>query len=256
MSHWARMQEAWRHTQYPLKPDPSEVEIFRQQLIAKPGDVLLLGVTPALAELAASGIRIRAVDSSPHMIASVWPGDTVHRTAVCGNWFKLPTQAAWADFIMGDGVLTVLPRSKHQDFLSGLTRALASRGRIILRAFASPTVKPTLEEVLHSASGITFSNFKWRLATALCGETHTVPVSLLYRAFRQLVSEEDIARLGWTPGMLSTIEVYEDSPEVYSFLTMSEYWATFADCGLKVTEMYQGASKYLPECPIFVVERT
>jgi len=82
--------------------------------------VLLLGVTPELADLGHDTI---AVDRNESMIAHIWPGDTARCRAVKGEWVALPLEPQSVSAAVGDGSLSALTFPSEQGrLLSELAR--------------------------------------------------------------------------------------------------------------------------------------
>ncbi|MDA0978822.1 MAG: hypothetical protein O3B72_09710, partial [Proteobacteria bacterium] len=90
-THWSRMSAAWKHVGSPLRPSPADQALFNRMIKDRhpaPQEqplALILGVTAELCFLDwPPGTGLFALDSSPEMIAHVWPGD--RSSVVAGAW--------------------------------------------------------------------------------------------------------------------------------------------------------------------------
>lgn len=102
INHWQSYHDKWSRLRPPLRPDRDVVAAFRRALGGHAKSVLLLGVTPKLSDIATD---LTAVDNSQPMIDYIWPVNTAHRRARCGDWFALDFPDGSFDAAVGDGVL-------------------------------------------------------------------------------------------------------------------------------------------------------
>lgn len=227
MSHWEKYHKRWNEIQPPLRPD-ADVVMHMQSLLGTPqGTVLLLGVTP---ELADAFPRVHAVDKNPGMIASVWPGDGPGKKAESGDWLALPTPPAPYAAALGDGSLNCMPDLAHlKTLFLKLRDVMAPGAAFACRLFERPETPFTKALLLKFADGpapINFHAFKWQLAMHLAAETGaSVPVAQILATFETLFPDREklAAATGWPLAAISTIDVYRGSPIIYTFPSRAEF---------------------------------
>ena len=256
--HWNAIRKHWQLLGSPLRPPAEAVEAYNRELDLSGAHVVLLGVTP---ELAGLGATMTAVDESPEMITGIWPGDTASRKAVNGDWLDLPASGASADAVIGDGCLSALGLSLARRALFGaIARVLKPDGRAGLRLFASPETPddPQAVRALALSGGVsTFHELKWRVAMTATGDApdHAIAVKTIAERFDALFPdrEELSTRTGWNLPAIGTIDVYRNSPAIYSFApaaTLIEEAETFfGDVRIAVTGSYGLAER----CPLLVL---
>ncbi|MBZ9804619.1 class I SAM-dependent methyltransferase [Mesorhizobium sp. ES1-6] len=256
--HWNAIRRHWELLGPPLRPPAEAVETYQRELYLSEAHVVLLGVTPELAGLGATMI---AVDESSDMIAGIWPGDTASRRAIIGNWLDLPDSGASVDAVIGDGCLSALGFSAAREALfAAIARVLHFDGRAGLRLFACPETRdhPAAMQALALSGGVsTFHELKWRIAMTATGPApdHAIPVKTIAERFDALFPDrqELSARTGWEMPVIATIDVYRNSPAIYSFApTMTligEAEAFFDNVCIVPTGSYGLAER----CPLLVL---
>ena len=266
VNHWARYHQHWQRLRPPLRPSAEVVAAF-DELTRGRSPCALLGVTPELAGLT---LDLTALDRDPNMIAAVWPGDRPERRALLADWLHFPAALNQLAVVIGDGSLNVLPDAlAHQSLLRELQRVLEPNGRAVLRVFlrpsesARPSDRRTVDEVVEAARlSQSFHGFKWRLAMALCTERQSMslPVRDLLAAFRDRVvgdrgsAEHWMLDRGWDPADLTSIEVYADSAETYSFPTRAELEASVPG-GLRLRWHNVTGYELAERCPLAVLDK-
>jgi len=256
--HWNAIRRHWQLLGSPLRPPPEVVEAYNRELDLVRSHVVMFGVTP---ELAGLGAAMTAVDESADMIAGIWPGDTDMRKAVRGDWFDLPFPGASIDALIGDGCLSVIGAADVRRMLfSSIARALKADGRAGIRLYASPETRDEPQDVraLALAGGAsTFHDLKWRVAmTAIGGAPdYTIPVTGILEQFDRMFPdrEELSARTGWELPVIGTIDVYRNSPAIYSFAPVNalieEARVFFDNVRVSPTGRYGLAER----CPLLVL---
>lgn len=256
--HWNAIRKHWQLLGSPLRPPPEVVEAYDGELDLARSHVVMLGVTP---ELTGLGSAMTAVDESADMIAGIWPGDTDTRRAVQGDWFDLPFPDASVDALIGDGCLSVIGAADlRRTLFASVARALRDDGRAAIRLYASPETPDDPKDVraLALSGGVsTFHEFKWRVAMTAIGAApdYIIPVRGILEQFEALFPdrEELSARTGWELPVIGTIDVYRNSPAIYSFAPMAilveEAEAYFGDVGIASTGTYGLAER----CPMLVL---
>lgn len=257
-SHWEKLQRHWSLLGPPLKPPPEAVDAYRDILRPRDAEVVLLGVTPELADL---GRTVVALDESEQMIAMVWPGDTASRRAIRGSWFDMPFEDATVGLVAGDGCVSVLdtPATRAR-FFAEVARVLRPGGRAALRAFASPEAPEPLDAVRVRALGGGVSSFhelKWRVAMARaaghCGRT--IAVRSIREAFEATFPdrEELCDATGWDLATVGTIDAYAESPAIYSFPTAQAFAAEARRFFDDVRVLSSGNYPFAEQCPMLVL---
>ncbi|MDC8757199.1 hypothetical protein [Janthinobacterium fluminis] len=252
--HWQAHARQWSRIGGPLRPGAEDVGIMRRILGPQPGLGLLLGVT---AELSALSDNMVAVERDATMIARQWrprgPGQSVRQ----GDWLALPFGADSFAFAAGDGSLNML---RHPDgygrLFEQLRVCLRDQGRLALRVFTAAhdneTPQAAADAALRGDIG-SFHAFKWRLAMALVARAGQpdIAVAAIHAAFDALLPDRALlaSRAGWARADIDTVDVYRDSPAVYSFPTLRQVRqavpAGYAELGV-----FHGSYELAERCPI------
>lgn len=236
--HWDSVAHQWKHWKPPLRPCAADIEMLRQSVWngfsaerRNKLNVLLLGVTPEIAEMAwPEGTRLQAVDRSAEMIEVVWPGNVPgRREARQGQWLSLPFADRQFDVVVGDGCFI------HMDYPHGWTalsrslrRVIRDDGLMLMRFFVQGPDRETPEEVyldLKRGDVESFHVFKWRLAMALQqSSAEGVRVHDVWQHWdRAAISMPELARqTGWPPESIRTITLYRDKQVTHTFPTLAE----------------------------------
>jgi SAM-dependent methyltransferase len=256
--HWNAIRKHWQLLGSPLRPPAEVVQAYERELELARSHIVMLGVTP---ELAGLGAAMTSVDESPDMIAGIWPGDTDRRKAVQGDWFDLPFEPASVEALIGDGCLSVIGAADlRRRLFASIAHTLKADGRAAIRLYASPETRDDPKDVrsLALSGGVsTFHELKWRVAmTAIGGApSYTIPVTAILEQFDKMFPdrEELSARTGWEPPIIGTIDVYRNSPAVYSFAPaaalIDEAKPYFNNIRLASTGTYGLAER----CPLLVM---
>jgi SAM-dependent methyltransferase len=246
MDHWGAHARQWSHVDSPLRPHADDIaalrELLRDQLppasatpIEQTKRGLLLGVTPELARL---GADIVAVDRERGMLDMLRGSAAVGHTsqiAVQGNWLDLPFATRSFDFAIGDGSFTLLryPQDYHALF-EQLRRVLKPAANLVMRIFTAPADGETCAAVVAAAYAgriNSFHAFKWRFAMALVARNRNpnIGVADIYREFVAWIPDRQALAdsTGWPARVIDTIDVYRNSPAVYSFPNAEE-WSVIA----------------------------
>ncbi|MFT3989022.1 class I SAM-dependent methyltransferase [Aestuariivirga sp.] len=227
MSHWQNYPAQWNTVGPPLRTSPEVVSLM-QDLTGHPlGRVLLLGVTP---ELADAFPRVLGVDKSPDMVRRVWPGDTAEKKAVVGDWLEIgePSQSFAA--VVGDGSLNNVAWPDEVSLLMRQAlRLLRPGARFACRLFERPPDPLSWDDLAAAGTRpatVNFHAFKWQLAMRIA-EDHgaTLPVTAILHHFDRLFPDRDALseRTGWPRRAIDTIGVYRGSPLVYCFPNRAEF---------------------------------
>ncbi|RAZ90470.1 methyltransferase type 11 [Mesorhizobium hawassense] len=256
--HWNAIRKHWQLLGSPLRPPTEVVEAYDRELDLGRAHVVMLGVTPELARLGATMV---AVDESADMIAGIWPGDTDTRKAVRGDWFELPFGEASVEALIGDGCLSVVGGTDaRRELFSAVARVLNADGRVGIRLYACPETRDDPQDVraLAMSGGVaTFHELKWRVAMTATGGApdYVMPVRKILEQFEALFPDraELCERTGWELPVIGTIDVYRNSPAVYSFAPaaaiVEEAEEYFGDVGIASTGTYGLAER----CPLLVL---
>ncbi len=231
---------------------------LRESTAAHAGRVLLLGVTPELADIGETTV---AVDMSEEMIAAAWPGDTDTRRAICGNWLEMPLRQREFSAVIGDGSFAFVPLSAYGRLVDQLRGVLLPGARFAVRVYETPepceTVVELRDEVMQG-TGMGFHAFKWRLAMAIVAETGlaSIPVALIHSVFELEFDDREAlaAASGWTLEEIAEIDQYQRQETVFSFPTRAEIAAELASRLSNPRFVASGSYELAERCPILVAE--
>jgi len=257
MSHWQRYHTRWSLIQPPLRPDPDVINAVKTY--AGQGQTLLLGVTP---ELADPFDHLDAVDRNPAMIKNVWPGDTMRKRAIEGNWLEIELPPCAYAAVIGDGSLNNLAwRSEIARMLERAMQWLRPGGRFACRLFERPAAGFSRRQLQRGASetaGINFHAFKWQVAMHLAQERGAnVPVASILQSFNELFPDRDeLSRTtGWPRQVIDTIDVYQGSHISYSFPDRREFIEALPQDAIDVTFTPCGSYDLAACCPILTFQK-
>ncbi|TPI14049.1 class I SAM-dependent methyltransferase [Mesorhizobium sp. B4-1-3] len=258
-NHWDNYHRHWKLLEAPLRPTPETVSIFERELDPAEADVLLLGVTPELADL---GRTMLAVDGSAAMVRGIWPGDSARRRAIVGNWLNLPLSRASVDAVIGDGCLTVVDSARVRHGLLGeLARVLKPGGQAAIRVFAGPESFEDLPGIKAQALAGEIGNFhalKWRMAMACAtnDRDRAIKVQAIRDTFDKTFPDRAAlaAATGWSMASINTIDVYAGSDTTYCFATLAmlvdEARGWFGEMRVVPSGSYPLAER----CPLLVLQ--
>jgi hypothetical protein len=257
--HWDAYAARWQLIGPPLRPCPTDIEYLAgsvARLCAHPKSVLLLGVTPEIAEMAwGAGCQLVAVDKSEGMVRGVWPGDTPNRRALVADWFSLAVPEAPFDVVVGDGVFSLLAFPEGYAQFAGALGALVKPGGLLsLRLFCRPEASESVDQVIAATAAGAIGNFnifKWRLAMALQGEaTRGVRLADIYRTFVERTGGVAAlaSRTGWPAAIIGSIEGYRDIEDRYSYSSEREVADCLAD-GFDLVETWRPGYELGERCP-------
>jgi hypothetical protein len=229
MSHWRKYHARWAQIAPPLRPD----ECLRALAGGGDGRVLLLGVTPELADAFSS---VFAADKNPAMVANVWPGDTPTKEAAVVDWLDLDLSVGPFAAVVGDGSLNVVPYPRETWLLTARVFELMAPGsRFACRLYERPERPFTRDDLMDTASRpapISFHAFKWQLAMHLAEQVGaSIPVALLREQFNDMFPDRDelSRRTGWPRAAIELMDVYRGSPVVYAFPNRQEFLAVLPE---------------------------
>jgi SAM-dependent methyltransferase len=272
-AHWDAHATRWRLIGAPLRPATPDLEYLRESVArlgastapatASPRTALLLGVTPEIAELSwQPPHRLVAVDKSEGMVRAVWPGDTLTRRGIVGDWLALELPEAPFDLVVGDGVFSLF------EFPQGYARLASALGDLVkpggllsLRLFCRPEPSESVEQVLAALFAGAIGNFhvfKWRLAMALQGDcTRGVRLDDIWSTFRERAGSaaEVATRVGWPEPIIGTIEGYRGIDERYSFSSEREVTDGLAVAGFELIETWRPSYELGERCPHLTFRR-
>lgn len=244
----------------PLRPDAEIAGRTAAAIADAQGPVLLLGVTPELADLADETI---AIDWNPDMIAHVWPGDTDRRRAMVGNWLTPLLATGSCGAAIGDGSLNCLawPRDYRRLF-AVLGDVLRPGSPVAIRCYTTPDDGESADAVGAAALAGEVRGFhalKWRLATALTHERGdpNLPVIDILTAFDRLFPDRAAlaAATGWALDEIAEIDAYRTGGAVYSFPRRDQVAATVGPAFGPAQFTDSGTYELAERCPLVRLRR-
>lgn len=220
--------------------------------------VLLLGVTPTLADL---GETMVAVDINNRIITNLWPGDTATRKAIQGNWLDLPLCDREFTAVVGDGVLVAINPVEYKALFGQLAKVLLPNARIMFRLYETPEPGERIAQVRDAAMGGSikgFHAFKWRLAMAIAAQSGNpeVPVMAIHEAFERNFPERAAlsAATGWPIEEIAEIDAYDGNRLILHFPTRRELLAHLPPTLSSPRFLPSGDYELSERCPFFVTE--
>ncbi len=257
-SHWAGMHRIWSLQGEPLRP-PAEA-VARMVAAAGPaaaGRVLVLGVTP---EFHAAFGNVTALDASPGMIATVWPGDTASHRAVAGDWSTDIPALGPFDLCLGDLSLSQLPVGTARQVLVAVAAALRPRGRLVLRAVCRPAAAVTEAAIrAHAdAPGFSFHGLRLMIALHLAQSAGAeVPVRAIHDTFCRLFPDRTdfLRRTGLTPDRMILVDHYATSPLSWWVPSRDALLDLAREAGLQGRIVPSGDYPFAPDLPLLVARR-
>lgn len=257
-NHWNAYQARWQLVAPPLRPTKAvAAKIVQLADVGKDDPVLLWGVTP---ELASRFRTIDAVDKSEEMVRTLWPGDTLGRTATAADWLEFPPHRGHYRAIVGDGSFNALGSARRLErlFAKGADM-LTPGGQIICRTFMrppEPIMSADLSRVISGEKAFNFHAFKWMLAMHLAESGGLeLPVDRLRLAFNALCPDRKALshQTGWPIDVIDTIDVYRLSNETLLFPSVAEIKAALPE-GATVAFHECGGYDLADYCPILSVQ--
>jgi len=265
--YWEKASASWGTFGSPLRPCGPDLASIAAAVDGWPGRrggprVLLMGVTPEYYRFWPDGTDVLAVDKSPVMIETVWPGPP--EAVRCDNWLTMDLPAASRDIALCDGGFPLLiPPGDQAGLAENLRRIIAESGRVILRSFILPCARETFEQVLEDlrAGRIGSANaLKVRLWTSLADDPRQgIRLADVWNALARAVPDLDTMsrQLGWPLEGLRQIASYRDSDDHYYFLTVEEITRIFCEevGGFRYVDSRYPEYELGERCPVIVFER-
>jgi SAM-dependent methyltransferase len=277
--HWSAHARQWSRIASPLRPHVDDIAAMRNLLhghlcpqssadVESTGCGLLLGVTPELAQLNDDIIaidRTRAMLDMLHSDTRLSQSTTQPRNhtssiaqrSVHGDWLALPFAAHSIDFAIGDGSFNLLRYPQDYHALFGQLRGVLKPGApLVARIFTAPALGETCAAVVVDAYARRISNFhafKWRFAMALVERNRNpnIGVADIYREFNAWIPDRKALAesSGWSHSAIGTIDVYRNSPAIYSFPSAEE-WSVIAARYSEEIGRVIGNYELAERCPI------
>jgi len=258
--HWGSFQRAFLRMRPPLRPDADVVAAFRSLTrdVAEP--MLLLGVTPELADLSPN---LTAIDRTQAMLDFVWPGDPPQRRALVGNWLKLRLpSASFASVVCDGGALAFPYPGLPTKVMREVANVLIPGGRFVTRVYSAPDAGETLEAVRAAFERGEVGNvhaLKWRIAMAIAHERGgpNVPVSEIRDTFERWFPDRAAlaAETGWPRDEIDTIDSYAGSDVTYGFPTRRQILDIVPPEFVNARFVDVGGYELAERCPLLVLER-
>ena len=233
---------------------------FQQQIADVDQRALLLGATGWLADVAPD---VTAIDRFEPLIRGRWPGNTANRRDLAGEWLRLPFASGSFTCCVGDGSINTLQYpAAIVSLFDSIARVLKPSGRFACRVYTAPDIGLSVSEVTRAVwtrPPREFLYFKFQLAMALVAERAdpNVRVQSIRDLFEANFPDRDrlSQATGWTRDEIDKIDLYDLSPEIYSFPTerqvLSIVPASFTNARFEAS----GAYDFAERCPVLVLDR-
>jgi SAM-dependent methyltransferase len=259
-THWNDLYGTKDRLGPPLRPHANVIAAYKDVLAGHTDRVLLLGVTPGLAD---AGAELIAVDRSEVAITRVWPGDTEHRHVVKGDWHALQFPAGHFSAAVGDGCLnSVAYPGQYATLFAGLARVLRPGAVFVTRLYAAPEEPESVAAVMDHARArhiAVFNAFKWRFAMALVAEQGdpNIEVRFIRDAFERACPDRAAlaAAAGWDIEDIATFDVYKDSRVIYSFPTIAAAKGAIPAAFGDIRVVPVGGYALAERCPLLAMKR-
>lgn len=260
MTDFRRAASHWHHVGPPLRPHPTELELFRAALPRTPSPrVLLLGVTPEIHALPwPSGTDLFAVDRSVDMIEQVWPGSPDR--ALLAAWTALLFPDESFDAALCDNGLAMLPYPAPQAGVAAeLGRVLRPGGRCVMRIFVPPDERESPDDVLADLDRIPDLNvLKFRLWMALHeSASDGVRRHDVWQRIHDATGGDLAAlasRTGWPEPYVLALDVHRNSEARYHFSGVDEVRELFGD-GFSLESVQYPNHAFGDACPVVELRR-
>lgn len=241
----------WDKIVSPARPSASDINSFKS--LVPEGPILLLGVTP---EIANSYDNVLAVDRDIKMIQNVWPGDTETKHAINSDW-KTFLPGKKFNGIIGDCALTMLGNKKDITNVNlKFLEMLNPGGTVAHRIFHKPkeqVTKQHLLDMLSKPATMNFNAFKWTMFMYYAEEVHNqIKVTNIRKLFNELCPvRKTVSELtGWTMSQINSIDIYEHSDWEVIVLSKKEWLETIPKGAVNVKFTYQDDYDLAELCPI------
>ena len=237
-THWAARSLHWGSLGPPLLPNQEVVDAFTA-VIPTDKKILMLGVTPQIAN---AYRNVTAIDSSPDMIANVWPGNTETKKAIEADWLTIDLDNNQFDGILGDGSINMV--QYPHDIKSMFERCyhwLKPNGTFAMRFFTRPDTPVTLEQLIEEGNNPTVNFSAYRRLLPMYIAENDGPCIRSYRIL-ELFDElfPDRSKLKWDPKQIISIDAYKGTTstgwfpkrqEILDLLYVESKDAKFIDAG-------------------------
>jgi SAM-dependent methyltransferase len=259
-NHWDGIYRGHRQ-QEPGSPRFAEIAAgVKGQVSAVRGRILLLGVTPMLADI---GSDVTAVDRNHAVVRTRWIGNAPSRRVVIADWRWLPFGAGVFSVGIGDGSICALQYPDDVGAVyENLSRVLRAGGRFVCRVYLTPDAGESVAEVARAAwqgRCRSFLYFKFRLAMAIAAEQSepSVPVQSIHAAFHAQFPDRDrlAEATGWDRSEIDNIDHYQGSPEIYNFPTRRQALSMVPSDFVNARFVPVGSYELAERCPLLVMEK-
>lgn len=241
----------WDKLKAPARPTESVINTYKS--LIPEGPILLLGVTP---EIANAYNNVLAVDRDSKMIQNVWPGNTDTKSATNTNWESFLTSEKF-NGVIGDVALTMLADKKAiTKFNKKSLDMLNDNGVVAQRIFHKPKDKITrdmLIDMLSKPATVNFNAFKWMMFMCYSEETHSkIKLTNVLKLFNQIAPvREFVARdTGWSIDDINTIDLYKDSDWEVIVMSKKEWLETVPKDAKDVKFTYNDDYDLAELCPV------
>lgn len=265
---WPSISSFWELLGPPLRPSNQDLDLVADAIDrfgpakSAPLHILVLGVTPEFTDLELGRkLEIQAIDRTPSMIASVWPGPK--ESAICADWRTMPWTKPVFNVALCDGGLQLLDHPAGVSAVAReLQRVLKPGGLFIVRLFCPPIAKEDPEEVLSrliSGSINNLNELKLRLNPALQTDPEEgVSLADVWEFMHERLGpwNELAARLGWRLEHLQVIDAYYKNNARMHFFDVSQATKLITDASdLEHLQTVKGNYHMAESCPTLIFRR-
>lgn len=247
--HWDNVSGKWSSVGPPLRPTLPDMVFFSQAIRKwteenKSPRCLILGVTPEYYHhLKPVAGDLVAVDYSPQMIRTLWPGP--QGSALCADWNQLPLRNESRDVVITDGGLNLIRYPDEQGQVARNLRRIVPPGGICLfRLFWPPAVKETPTDIVEYLKAGNISNvnmLKFRLWMSFW-KSPAIPVlaSEIWNLIEHWSPDlpQILKKINWPSEGMNSFQVYRNSSLRFYFFGLEDLLRIYSAEGFDLEETH------------------
>ena len=234
-SNWEQSANLWNGLTSPLVPNENDLDTLRVYLAAegvdnKPLKILLLGVTPQLAQFNwALGSELTAIDLSQAMIKQLWkPNKRIKSCVVNASWDKVPSPDDYFDLVLADCSFNALPSySLYPNVANEIIRVMKPSATFITRSFVAHRKLSATELVAKAMRGEIPSraDLMFLLNFAFMSESGELCFPNALSMFNRVVTDRDAlsAETGWPRETIDRADMVYSQKITLTFPTLTNF---------------------------------